>query len=205
MTFSLSACGGYDDETPDTPSGDSNVDNGHVYVDLGLPSGLKWADRNVGADKVEAYGDYFAWGETKAKSDYSWSTYAYGSDYNKLTKYCSKSSYGLNGFTDALTELELSDDAARANWGGSWRMPTDADFQELINNTTAEWVENYNGTGVKGYRFTASNGNYIFLPAAGDGYGTWLEGVGAYGFYWSRSLSQDYPNNAYSLYSVREK
>ena len=152
-----------DDETPDTPSGDSNVDNGHVYVDLGLPSGLKWADRNVGADKVEAYGDYFAWGETKAKSDYSWSTYAYGSDYNKLTKYCSNYSYGLNGFTDALTELELSDDAARANWGGSWRMPTDADFQELINNTTAEWVENYNGTGVKGYRFTSINGNHIFL------------------------------------------
>ena len=200
LAFSLSACGGDDDENSETPANSGNVDNGHVYVDLGLPSGLKWADRNVGADKVEAYGDYFAWGETKAKSDYSWNTYAYGSDYNKLTKYCSQSSYGLNGFTDALTELELSDDAARANWGGSWRMPTDADFQELINNTTAEWVENYNGTGVKGYRFTASNGNYIFLPAAGYRYDTSLEGVGAYGFYWSRSLSQGYPNNAYGLY-----
>ena len=199
LTFSLSACEGDDDETPDTPSGDSNVDNGHVYVDLGLPSGLKWADRNVGADKVEAYGDYFAWGETKAKSDYSWSTYAYGSAKDELTKYCSKSSYGLNGFTDALTELELSDDAARANWGGNWRMPTDADFQELINNTTAEWVENYNGTGVKGYRFTSINGNHIFLPAAGYRYDTSLDYVGSYGFYRSRSLYQSDPYRAYGL------
>lgn len=205
LTFSLSACGGDDDETPDTPSGDSNVDNGHVYIDLGLPSGLKWADRNVGADKVEAYGDYFAWGETKAKSDYSWNTYAYGSDYNKLTKYCSKSSYGLNGFTDVLTELELSDDAARANWGGSWRMPTRSDFQELIDNTTAEWIENYNETGVKGYRFTASNGNYIFLPAAGYRYETALNGVGLGCGYWSRSLYQGYPGYAYGLRFISEE
>ena len=199
LAFSLSACGGDDDENSETPSGGGNVDNGHVYVDLGLPSGLKWADRNVGADKVEAYGNYFAWGETTAKYDYSWSTYAYGSDHNKLTKYCSKSSYGLNGFTDALTELELSDDAARANWGGSWRMPTSADFQELINNTTAEWVENYNGTGVKGYRFTASNGNYIFLPAAGCRFDTSILRVDSYGYCWSRSPGQSYLYCAYSL------
>ena len=185
--------------TTAAPSSGGGVDNGHVYVDLGLPSGLKWADRNVGADKVEAYGNYFAWGETKAKSDYSWSTYAYGSASDKLTKYCSSSSYGQNGYTDALTELELSDDAARANWGGNWRMPTSADFQELINNTTAEWVENYNGTGVEGYRFTASNGNHIFLPVAGCRKGAALYGLGLYGYYWSRSLNQSGPGGAYYL------
>ncbi|MBR4552264.1 MAG: hypothetical protein IKH52_09345 [Bacteroidaceae bacterium] len=202
-TFSLSACGGDDDEnieTPEVPENVGGVDNGHVYIDLGLPSGLKWADRNIGAQKVEAYGDYFAWGETKTKSNYSWNTYAYGRDDNKLTKYCSTASFGLNGFTDELNELEISDDAAHAKWGGSWRMPTSADFQELIKNTTPEWVENYNGEDVKGYRFTASNGNHIFLPVAGDRGDASLYNAGSYGYYWSSSLNLSNPSEAYYLY-----
>ncbi|MCQ2319676.1 MAG: hypothetical protein MJZ90_12290 [Bacteroidales bacterium] len=103
----------------------------HEYVDLGLPSGLLWATCNVGADSPEDYGDYFAWGETETKSDYDWDTYKWcNGSYNTLTKYNTKSSYGT---VDNKTTLELSDDAARANWGGSWRMPTEAEFQELIN------------------------------------------------------------------------
>ena len=174
-------------------------EDNHEYVDLGLPSGLLWATCNVGASKPEEYGDYFAWGETKPKSDYSWSTYKWGSGYDQLTKYCTKSSYGLNGFTDNKTSLDLADDAARANWGGQWRMPTSADFSELLSNTSNQWVTNYNGTGVNGRLFTASNGKTLFLPAAGYRFGTSLNGAGSRGYYWSSSLSSSSPDDAYYL------
>ena len=186
VTLSLSACGDDDSEVVKIP--DSGMDNGHAYVDLGLPSGLKWATCNVGADKPEDYGNYFAWGEISVKSNYQWSTYKWGTDTAQLTKYCSKSKFGKNGFTDDKTTLDSEDDAAHANWGGQWRMPTSANFNELINNTTVKWVENYNDTGVSGFRFTAANGNYIFLPAAGY--------AGSYGYYWSGSLNTDNPNCA---------
>ena len=167
------------------------------YVDLGLPSGLLWATCNVGASKPEEYGDYFAWGETTPKSDCSWSTYTLGSDEKQLTKYCNDSECGKDGFKDDKTTLDLADDAAHANRGDQWRMPTTADFQELIDNTNSEWVDNYNGTGVKGRLFTASNGNSIFLPAAGYRYGTLLSDAGSYGYYWSSSLGSDCPDRAY--------
>lgn len=170
------------------------------YVDLGLPSGLLWATCNVGASKPEEYGDYFAWGETEPKADYSWSTYKWGSEYNQLTKYCNDSECGKDGFKDDKTTLDLADDAAHANRGDQWRMPTTADFQELIDNTNSEWVDNYNGTGVKGRRFAASNGNSIFLPAAGSRDGTSLGSAGSYGYYWSSSLGSDDPSSAYNLY-----
>ena len=97
-------------------------------VDLGLPSGLKWASCNVGATTPEGYGDYFAWGETATKKDYSWATYKHANgDKNKLTKYCTDASYGNDGFTDDKTTLDPEDDAATANWGKEWRMPTDAE------------------------------------------------------------------------------
>ena len=151
----------------------------HTYVDLGLPSGTLWATCNVGADSPEDYGDYFAWGETQPKSDYSWSTYQYcmGS-YNTLTKYCNTSSWGYNGFTDDLTTLLPEDDAATANWGSDWRMPTQAEWQELLDNTTVTWTQQ---NGVNGRLFTASNGNSLFLPAAG----------------WRRSNSPDYTVGRY--------
>ncbi len=186
------ALGGDDEE------GDEEEDT-HEYVDLGLPSGTLWATCNVGASKPEEYGDHFAWGETKPKSDYSWSTYKWGSDYNQLTKYCTKSSYGLNGFTDNKTTLDLADDAARANWGGQWRMPTKADFDELLGNTSNQWVTNYNGTGVNGRLFTANNGRSIFLPAAGWRGDTLLNFAGSTGNYWSSSLYTDSPYYAYYL------
>ena len=96
----------------------------HEYVDLGLPSGTLWATCNVGADTPESYGDYFAWGETEPKTTYDWSTYKYCvGEYDRLTKYCSDTTYGYNGFTDDLYVLQPSDDAATVNWGEGWRTP----------------------------------------------------------------------------------
>lgn len=172
--------------------------NGHVYVDLGLPSGTLWATCNVGADSPEDYGDYFAWGETTAKSSYDWSSYKYcKGSYDKLTKYCNKSSYGYNSFTDNLTTLQTSDDAATANWGSGWCMPTKAQWEELKNNTTVTWTTQ---NGVKGRRFTASNGKCLFLPAAGYRSGSSLDNAGDGGYYWSSSLYTDSPYNAWGLY-----
>ena len=168
----------------------SGTENGHDYVDLGLPSGLKWATCNVGATTPEGYGDYFAWGEIAPKYDYSWETYKYcnGSE-TSLTKYCDNSSYGYNGFTDNKTTLDLSDDAARVNWGGKWRMPTEAEQVELRNNCTWTWTTK---NGIKGYKVTSeTNGNSIFLPAAGRRYDTSVLNVGSYGRYWTSSLYQD--------------
>ena len=170
----------------------------HVYVDLGLPSGLLWATCNVGADSPEEYGDYFAWGETQPKDIYNWSTYQYcnGSS-STLTKYCNNSSYGYNGFTDNLTTLLPEDDAATANWGNDWRMPTKEEWQELYNNTTVTWTQQ---NGVNGRLFTASNGNNLFLPAAGYRYDSSLYYAGSYGGYWSSSLHADIPYGARGFY-----
>ena len=167
------------------------------YVDLGLPSGLLWATCNVGADSPEDYGDYFAWGETTPKDTYNWSTYQYcnGSN-NTLTKYCNNSSYGYNGFTDNLTTLLPEDDAAAANWGGNWRMPTKEEFQELYNNTTVTWTQQ---NGVNGRLFTAANGNSLFLPAAGYRNNSSLGSAGGNGYYWSSSLYSSYPYDAWIL------
>ena len=168
-----------------------------AYVDLGLPSGLLWATCNIGADNPEDYGDYFAWGETQPKTTYDWSTYQYCMGSNStLTKYCNNSSYGYNGFTDNLTTLLPEDDAATANWGDDWRMPTKAEFQELLDNTTVTWTTQ---NGVNGRLFTASNGNSLFLPAAGSS----LSSAGGGGYYWSSSLyTTGNPNDACYLYFI---
>ena len=168
------------------------------YVDLGLPSGTLWATCNVGATTPEGYGNYYAWGETTTKPySYNWNTYEYCNRSGwALTKYCNFSSYGNYGFTDNLTTLQISDDAARANWGGDWRMPTKAEWEELLNNTTVTWtIQNF----VYGRKFTASNGNSLFLPGAGCWDGE-FDDAGSYGYYWSSSLYTDYPNTAWYLY-----
>ena len=174
----------------------SGAVDGHDYVDLGLPSGTLWATCNVGANSPEEYGDYFAWGETTPKTNYSWSTYKYGTFYNQLTKYCNKRRNGKNGFKDNKTTLDAEDDAATANWGSGWRMPTQTERQELLDNTTATWITQ---NGVSGRKFTASNGNSIFLPAAGYYYEGGLNRAGSEGYYWSGSLDTGRPGGAYGL------
>lgn len=163
---------------------------GHEYVDLGLPSGTLWATCNVGANSPEEFGDYFAWGETKTKDVYNWETYKYcngGYGYDELTKYCNESNYGNNGFTDNLTVLLPEDDAATTNWGSQWKTPTEKQWIELQKYTTRSWTKR---NGVSGYQFTASNGNSIFLPAAGYRRDDELHGVGdSSGDIWSSSLS----------------
>ena len=165
-------------------------------IDLGLPSGLKWATMNVGASKPEEYGDYFAWGETEPKSNYSWSTYKWcNGSYNSLTKYNTSSSYGT---VDNKTVLDPEDDAAHVNWGGSWRMPTDEEWTELIDNCTWTWTTE---NGVNGRLVTSNtNGNSIFLPAAGYRNGTYLFLAGSDGYYWSSSLNPGGPYGAYNVY-----
>ena len=164
-------------------------------VDLGLPSGTLWADRNVGADSPEDYGDYFAWGETATKSTYKWSTYKWcrGSE-DTMTKYCTDSSYGT---VDNKTVLDLEDDAAYVNMGMEWRMPTTDELNELRNKCTWTWITQ-NGT--NGYKVTGPNGNSIFLPAAGYRYDSSLDRAGSHGYYWSDSLYESYPNDVYCLF-----
>ena len=181
--------------------GQPEIPDTHEYVDLGLPSGTLWATCNIGADNPEDYGDYFAWGETEGynggKITFNWTTYKWckGSE-NTMTKYCNNSSYGYEGFTDELTELELEDDAAYVNWGAAWRMPSIEQFQELIDNnyTTTEWTTQ---NGVNGYLITSKiNDNSIFLPAAGYCYNSPLNYAGSFGYYWSCTLDT-------SIYSSR--
>ena len=148
----------------------------HAYVDLGLPSGLLWATCNVGADSPEDYGDYFAWGETQPKYTYTEANYTY---------------------SDNPAILPSDHDAATANWGNGWRMPTKDEWEELLNNTTQTWTQQ---NGVNGRLFTATNGNSLFLPAAGYRYDNSLTNAGSYGYYWSSSLYTDSPYDAWLLY-----
>ena len=165
------------------------------WVDLGLPSGLLWATRNVGATSPEDYGDYFAWGETQPKEVYDWSTYIYcNGDGRQLTKYCNNSVFGYNGFTDNLTILQPGDDAATANYGG--RTPTKEEWQELLDNTTATWTTQ---NGVNGQLFTGTNGNSLFLPAASCRWDSNIPGGGNYGYYWSSSLDPGLPFTAWEI------
>ena len=168
----------------------------HEYVDLGLS--VKWATMNVGANAPEEYGDYFAWGETNSKTDYSWENYKWcnGSE-TTMTKYCTDSDYGT---VDNRTTLELSDDAARANWGGTWRIPTRDEFTELRTKCTWEWTSL---NGVNGRKVTGPNGNSIFLPAAGYRDDSSLDNAGSSGSYWSSSLSTDDPLYGWYLYFLR--
>jgi len=184
----------YDYMLGNVPSGDE-----HEYVDLGLPSGTLWATMNVGANSPEEYGDYFAWGETTPKDYYDWSTYKWcmGSE-DTMTKYCTKSSYGYNGFVDNKTELDPEDDAAYVNWGPDWRMPSLEQIHELMDNCTTLWTTR---NGVNGRLFTSNiNGASLFLPAAGCRWGSDLDEAGT-GIYWSRTLEDSvYPSDAWILY-----
>lgn len=165
------------------------------YVDLGLTSGMLWATTNIGAEAPEDFGDYYAWGEVQTKRLYEYYTYRYGEDMKEMTKYCTDSEYGKDGFTDGLTALEADDDAAIRLWGKGWRMPEAKDFDELIAECNWEWTEL---NGVFGYRVTSRvNENSIFLPAAGCiDLELYLDETGTY---WSSSLDQEYSNSAHAL------
>jgi hypothetical protein len=152
-------------------------ENRHAWVDLGLS--VKWATCNVGASSPSSYGDYYAWGETTPKNEYSWETYKWcnGTE-ESLTKY---NDTNANGTVDNKTKLDLADDAARQNWGGKWRMPTKAELDELFTKCTCTWTTQ---NGKNGYLVTSkTNGNSIFMPAAG-----YLENKNTYtgvGLYWA--------------------
>lgn len=174
----------------------------YEYVDLGLPSGLKWAKCNVGAETETDYGYYFQWGDIEDKSNANciWESYKYcNGSYDTLTKYNNNSLFGT---VDNKKTLEPEDDAARVYMGGDWRMPTMADFQELINKryTFKEWIEDYNGTGVSGRKITSkTNGNSIFIPAAGICRDGSVDYVGSSGVIWSSSLGVAGPSTAWYL------
>lgn len=168
------------------------------YVDLGLPSGLKWATCNIGASKPEEYGNYFAWGEVVPKNIYKWETYKWCKDnkYN-LTKYNTDDYYGK---INNKTVLDLKDDAAHVNWGESWRIPTKKEYQELMDNCISIKTNNYNNTGIAGQIVTSNiNGNSIFLPATGYRINNGLYEVNKDGDYWTNSLDTDTPIYAWSI------
>ena len=179
------------------------------YVDLGLPSGLKWAKCNIGAETETDYGIYFQWGDTSGVSgslvgkysdeNYSWATAPFNngsSSYNETYFSEVKDTVCPNGI------LAKEYDAASQIMGGDWRMPTKDEFQELLSGTTNEWIANYNDTGVSGRKFTSrtDTSKYIFIPTAGYCNDGSVLNVGNIGYVWSSSLNTSRPNDAWSLY-----
>ena len=148
--------------------------NGHAYVDLGLPSGTKWATMNVGASSETDYGYYYQYGKGAAQ-------------------YAATS--GDSNYSGTEDPLATSADTAAQEWGGSWHMPTRAQMEELTANTTYQWVTNYKGSGINGVTFTATNGNYVFFPAAGYWGNGSQYGVGVNGNFWGSS-----PNGSSDAY-----
>lgn len=170
----------------------------HGYVDMGLS--VKWATCNLGASSISDYGDYYAWGETSPKTVYVWRTYRFtasGDSWEnvKLSKY--NTDYN-RGTVDNKIILDLSDDAARAEWGYGWRIPTESEWSELVDNCTWTWIKL---DGSNGYRVTSNlNGNSIFLPAAGESWDTYLrDAAGVNGSYWSSTLCYDDPMRAWNM------
>lgn len=189
MPLVLTSCDDKDEPVePDT----------HEFVDLGLPSGTLWATCNVGAESPEEYGDYFSWGETEPKEIYDWPYYKWA---HWVIDTVSENRYRIveetwykyfvkdwteNGYIDGDGKMELDpeDDAAYVNWGSKWRMPTLAQFQELLEHCEWQWIQK---NGVNGQQVTGPNGKSIFLPAAG-GRENRLYYDGECAYYWSRTL-----------------
>ena len=171
----------------------------YEYVDLGLPSGLKWATMNVGATMPTELGNGFPWGDISTTAVYDWETYKWGNgDEYALTMYCTDAEAGK---VDGKTVLEPADDAATQLWGSDWRMPTYDEIKELYEKCTWTWVTSYNGVNAKGYVATGSNGNSIFFPAV---VGKTRQAQGAY---WSSSLraEEGYNKSAIVLMFVEDE
>ena len=161
--------------------------NGHRYVDLGLPSGTLWATCNVGANKPEEYGDYYAWGETNVKSNYSIKTYKYYDNLNGVvTKYNISPSFGQ---VDNIMFLSSNDDAATSKWGKGWSIPSRNDWIELQNYCKWTWSKQ---NGIAGYNVCGTNGNCIFLPAAGYRGSNEARLSGFEARYWSNVLNSGF-------------
>ena len=176
----------------------SGTIKGHEWVDLGLS--VKWATCNVGASSPSEYGNYYAWGEVYTKNDYNWSSYRYGmGEGDFFTKYVPSDKpdfwYG-DDEPDGMTRLALSDDVAHTSWGGTWRIPTEAEWTELRTECTWTWAI---VNGRKGYNVIGKNGNSIFLPAAGCRNYLNLHFVGEDGYYWTSTLHEDDPEEAWRL------
>ena len=173
-------------------SGDDNggTNQSITAIDLGLS--VKWANFNLGATTQEGYGDYYAWGETKTKTNYDWTTYKWcnGTMYS-LTKYNTLTS---NGSVDNKTTLELEDDVAHTLLGSKWRIPTKAEWEELEDE--CQWQEMTHNL-VMGYLITGKNGNKIFLPAAGYKSENEFYGANKYYHYYSSSLREGVPEHAW--------
>lgn len=167
-----------DNVDPEKPGNGSA--GGHDYVDLGLPSGIKWATCNVGASAPEENGFYYAWGETNTKGTYNLENYLW---YDQSTETYTKYTWEGNVIT-----LETADDAAAANWGDKWRMPTQNEFAELQSNCNWQWTTQND---VNGWLVKGSNGNSIFLPAAGGKENSGLVYIGERGYYWTSSLAKN--------------
>lgn len=187
-------------DQPDDPIKPVDPTNGYEYVDLGLPSGTKWASRNIGATAVGDYGNYYSWGETQTKQSYTWSTYTLGTDSTSLTKY---NFHSKQGVVDNRLRLELADDAANANWGGKWRMPTRAEWQELLENCSWAWGSQpaSNGFFINGYLITGPSGNSIFLPASGYKQDKLVQQPGVDAYYATSEILRSYfPDEQVSFY-----
>lgn len=194
--FLLFSCGKEEDENhygEDFSATISGEVGEYSYVDLGLS--VKWATCNVGATQPTAYGNLFAWGETKPKDDYSWNSYRWClGTIDTQIKYCA---------SDNETVLAAEDDAATVNWGDAWRMPSLVELQELVNGCNWQWSDNFNGRGIAGQvGISKVNGNVIFLPADGFVDGSKTTSRGTYGSYWSSTRDREnvYGAQLYAFY-----
>lgn len=176
--------GGNNENTEENMTATTGSENGHDWVDLGLPSGIKWATTNVGANVPEEYGDWFAWGETSPKSCYEWDN-CFDFDPNNCSIDTGWCNYYNEGGETEITATS-GHDTARENWGGTWRMPTDAENEELCEKCQWTWTSQ---GGHKGYKVTGPNGNNIFLPAAGSRIGSDKYAIDDFGNYWSSTIS----------------
>ena len=172
------------------------------YVDLGLPSGLKWAKCNIGAKTETDYGYYFQWGDivNKRKSNCGWKRHKHcDGSFTTLTKYNTNSDYGT---VDNKTTLDPEDDAARVNMKGDRRMPSAALMEELISETINVWITNYNSSGINGRKFTSKKdtSKYIFIPASGLRNDSSFDSQGSDGSVWSSSLYSSSPEQSRFLY-----
>lgn len=173
-----------------------------IFYDLGLPSGNLWAACNLGASSPEESGDYYAWGEItgyqNGKNFFTWDNYRFGTQ-NSLTKYCTKKAYGNNGMTDGLSEMQGSDDITTSSWGYNYTIPTKEDWDELIRE--CEWVNMAD----KGAVVRGPNGQIIMLPFAGYRSNYDLYDAGKEGYYWSSTLDELSPDDAWMLHVTKGK